>query len=36
VDGVKHLGLYNRDNTQRWENLSLQVLLVGAPTNERE
>ena len=33
---MKHLGLYNRDNTQRSENLSLQVLLVGAPTNERE
>lgn len=33
---MRHLGLYNRDNTQRSENLSLQVLLVGAPTNERE
>jgi len=33
---MKHLGLYNRDNTQRSENLSLQVVLVGAPTNERE
>jgi phage terminase small subunit len=33
---MKHLGLYNRDNTRRSENLSLQVLLVGAPTNERE
>jgi phage terminase small subunit len=33
---MKHLGLYNRDNSQRSENLSLQVLLVGAPTNERE
>jgi phage terminase small subunit len=31
---IKHLGLYERDNTQRSENLSLQVLLVGAPTNE--
>ena len=31
---MKHLGLYNRDNTQRSENLSLQVVLVGAPTNE--
>jgi hypothetical protein len=29
---MKHLGLY----TRRSENLSLQVLLVGAPTNERE
>ena len=26
---MKHLGLYNRDNTQRSENLSLQVVLVG-------
>jgi phage terminase small subunit len=33
---MRHLGLYERDNTQRSENLSLQVLLVGAPTNERE
>jgi phage terminase small subunit len=33
---IKHLGLYERDNTQRSENLSLQVLLAGAPTNERE
>jgi hypothetical protein len=33
---MKHLGLYNRDNTQRSENLSLQVVLVGAPTNERD
>jgi hypothetical protein len=33
---MKHLGLYNRDNIRRSENLSLQVLLVGAPTNERE
>ena len=33
---MKHLGLYNRGNTQRSENLSLQVVLVGAPTNERE
>jgi len=33
---MKHLGLYNRDNTQRSENLSLQVVLVGAPTNERQ
>jgi phage terminase small subunit len=33
---MKHLGLYNRDNAQRSENLSLQVVLVGAPTNERE
>jgi phage terminase small subunit len=32
---MKHLGLYNRDNIRRSENLSLQVLLV-APTNERE
>ena len=27
----RHLGLYNRDNTQRSENLSLQVVLVGKP-----
>lgn len=33
---LKHLGLYERDNTQRSENLSLQVVLVEAPTNERE
>ena len=33
---MKHLGLYGRDNSQRSENLSLQVVLVGAPTNERE
>jgi phage terminase small subunit len=33
---IKHLGLYERDNTQRSENLSLQVVLVRAPTNERE
>jgi hypothetical protein len=33
---MKHLGLYNRDSTRRSENLSLQVLLVGAPKNERE
>jgi phage terminase small subunit len=33
---MKHLGLYNRDNIRRSENLSLQVLLVGAPTNEGE
>jgi phage terminase small subunit len=33
---LKYLGLYERENTQRSENLSLQVLLVGAPTNERE
>ena len=33
---MRHLGLYERDNTQRSENLSLQVVLVGAPTNERE
>jgi phage terminase small subunit len=33
--GFRHLGLYERDNTQRSENLSLQVVLVGAPTNER-
>jgi hypothetical protein len=33
---MRHLGLYNRDNNQRSENLSLQVVLVGAPTNERE
>jgi phage terminase small subunit len=33
---MKHLGLYNRDNTRRSENLSLQVLLVAAPTNERK
>jgi phage terminase small subunit len=33
---LKYLGLYERDNTQRSENLCLQVLLVGAPTNERE
>jgi primary-amine oxidase len=26
---------FKRDNTQRSENLSLQVLLGGAPTNER-
>jgi phage terminase small subunit len=32
----KYLGLYERENTQRSENLSLQVVLVGAPTNERE
>jgi hypothetical protein len=32
---MKHLGLYNRDNRQQSENLSLQVVLVGAPTNER-
>jgi hypothetical protein len=31
-----HLGLYERHNTQQSENLSLQVLLVGAPTKERE
>jgi hypothetical protein len=36
VKAIKHLGLYERDNTQQSENLSLQVLLVGAPTNERE
>jgi phage terminase small subunit len=37
IDKAKrHLGLYNRDNAQRSENLSLQVVLVGAPTNERE
>jgi phage terminase small subunit len=33
---MRHLGLNNRDNTQRSENLSLQVVLVVAPTNERE
>jgi hypothetical protein len=33
---MKHLGLNERDRTRRSENLSLQVLLVGAPTNERE
>jgi hypothetical protein len=33
---LKYLGLYERENTQRSENLSLQVVLVGAPTNERE
>jgi phage terminase small subunit len=33
---MKHLRLYNRDNIQRLENLSLQVVLVGAPTNKRE
>jgi phage terminase small subunit len=33
---MRHLGAYERDNTQRSENLSLQVVLVGAPTNERE
>jgi hypothetical protein len=33
---MRHLGLYERDNKQRSENLSLQVVLVGAPTNERE
>jgi phage terminase small subunit len=33
---MRHLGLYERHNTQQSENLSLQVLLVGAPTNERE
>jgi hypothetical protein len=32
---LKYLGLYERDNA-RSENLSLQVVLVGAPTNERE
>jgi len=33
---IKHLGLCNRDNTQRSENLSLQVSLVGVPTTEQE
>ena len=33
---MRHLGLYERHNTRQSENLSLQVLLVGAPTNERE
>jgi hypothetical protein len=33
---LKYLGLYERHNTQQSENLSLQVLLVGAPTTERE
>ena len=33
---MRHLGLYERDNAQRSENLGLQVVLVGAPTNERE
>jgi phage terminase small subunit len=33
---MRHLGLYERDNARRSENLSLQVVLVGAPTNERE
>jgi phage terminase small subunit len=32
----RHLGLYERDNVPRSENLSLQVMLVGAPTNGRE
>ena len=33
---IRQLGLFERDNTQRSENFSLQVVLVGAPTNERE
>jgi hypothetical protein len=32
----KYLGLYERENSQQSENLSLQVVLVGTPTNERE
>jgi hypothetical protein len=34
--GMRHLGLYERHNTQQSENLSLQVLLAGAPTNKRQ
>lgn len=29
---MRHLGLYERDNRQRGENLALQINLVGAPT----
>jgi phage terminase small subunit len=32
---MRHLGAYERDNAQRSENLAIQVVLVGAPTNER-
>jgi phage terminase small subunit len=31
---MKHLGLYERDIAKPSENLALQVVLVGAPTNE--
>ena len=36
--GNRHssLGLYESHNAQRGESLALQVVLVGAPTNERE
>jgi hypothetical protein len=33
---MRQLGQFERDNTQRSENLSPQVMLVGAPTNGRE
>jgi phage terminase small subunit len=33
---MRHLNLYDRDNAQRGENLALQVVLVGAPTNDGE
>jgi phage terminase small subunit len=32
----KYLGLYERETTQRRENLAIQIVLVGAPTNERK
>jgi phage terminase small subunit len=33
---MRQLGQFERDNTQRSDNLSLQVMLVGAPTNGRD
>jgi hypothetical protein len=32
AQAMRYLGLFERDNRQQSENLSLQVLLVGAPT----
>ena len=31
---MKHLGLFERDNRQRADNLAIQINLVGAPTPE--